>query len=317
MEIVKMIFGSHLYGTSTPDSDRDYKGIFLPSKEEIYLGKIPKSKQENSKKNNTAKNTSEDTDTEMYSLHYFLKMACDGETATLDMLHAPDNMIINKTNLWDEIVSQRQRFYTRNLRALIGYARRQASKYGIRGSRLNDAKKVVDFCKDRNFDQTIIKLRDVWNYLPTGEHIFKYKASPENNNIRMYEVCGRKIGETCSIQQLHDIVNNFYLSYGHRAEQAAKNEGIDWKAVSHALRAAYQIRQILTENTLTFPLKEAEFLKQVKTGQLHFTNEIQPLLDKLMIEVEYLSSKSTLPEKVDRKYWDNFLIYTLDRFLDR
>ena len=40
--VVKMKFGSHLYGTATPKSDIDYKGVYLPSREEILLGKIPK-----------------------------------------------------------------------------------------------------------------------------------------------------------------------------------------------------------------------------------------------------------------------------------
>ena len=91
--IVKIIFGSHLYGTDTPDSDQDFKGIFLPTKEQIFLGKIPKSINENTKKGE-GKNTADDVDTEIYSLHYFLKLACEGQTVSLDMLHAPDNMII-------------------------------------------------------------------------------------------------------------------------------------------------------------------------------------------------------------------------------
>ena len=37
-----MKFGAHLYGTDTKTSDLDYKGIFLPSVEEILLNKIPK-----------------------------------------------------------------------------------------------------------------------------------------------------------------------------------------------------------------------------------------------------------------------------------
>ena len=40
--IVKMVFGSHLYGTNTPQSDKDFKGVFMPTNEQIYLGKIPK-----------------------------------------------------------------------------------------------------------------------------------------------------------------------------------------------------------------------------------------------------------------------------------
>ena len=43
-------FGSHLYGTDTPESDTDYKGIFMPTKEMVLLGKIPKSINNNKKK---------------------------------------------------------------------------------------------------------------------------------------------------------------------------------------------------------------------------------------------------------------------------
>ena len=38
--IIKSVFGSHLYGTDTPESDRDYKGIFIPSMEDCVLNQI-------------------------------------------------------------------------------------------------------------------------------------------------------------------------------------------------------------------------------------------------------------------------------------
>ena len=142
--IVKMVFGSHLYGTDTSASDKDYKGVFLPSKEDIFLGKIPKSVNLSTNLTHD-KNTPDDVDTEIYSLHYFIKLACAGETIAMDMLHAPGEMILVHTAIWDEIVRNRKKFYTKNLRAFVGYARRQAAKYGIKGSRLNDAKGVLDY----------------------------------------------------------------------------------------------------------------------------------------------------------------------------
>ncbi len=69
-EIVKMKFGSHLYGTATEKSDLDFKGIFLPSNREILLGKIPKSIKYDTG-NDHSKNSPEDIDEEIYSLHYF------------------------------------------------------------------------------------------------------------------------------------------------------------------------------------------------------------------------------------------------------
>ena len=311
--IVKLMFGSHLYGTNTPDSDQDFKGVFLPSKEQILLGKIPKSIGESTKKENQLKNTSKDVDFETYSLHYFIYLACEGETVALDMLHAPDNMIIEKSHIWNLIVAERERFYTKNLKAFVGYARRQASKYGIKGSRLNDAQRVLDFLNSSleiDYAAGAMRMGTIWDNLPTGEHIFKHP--PNENGMRYYEVCGRKIGESEMITNAHVIVRGFVKSYGERARMAADNEGIDWKAVSHACRAAYQVKQILLENTIIFPLKEAKFLKSVKCGELDYQTIVAPKLEDLMTEVEELSLKSNLPDKVDRKFWDRFIINVLE-----
>lgn len=305
--IVKMIFGSHLYGTETEKSDKDFKGIYFPSKEEIFLGKIQKSRLLNTKSDSTIKNSASDMDYEIYSLHYFIKMACDGETATIDMLHAPSSMLIETSDIWSTIVSYREKFYTKNLNSLFGYARKQAAKYGIKGSRLNTAKLILN-CLD-NYPPTL-KLKEIWDDLPEGEHIIK-NTSPNEFGIMFYEFCGKKIGHTCSVDQLYSVVHKFYKEYGARAQQAALDNGIDWKAISHALRAGYQIREILQTKNLVFPLKEAEYLKEVKQGK-HSFKVVEPILENLLDEVETLSEKSDLPDEVDKVWWENFLIKTIE-----
>ena len=34
----------------------------------------------------------------IYSLHYFLKLACDGQTVAMDMLHAPDKLLVESSD---------------------------------------------------------------------------------------------------------------------------------------------------------------------------------------------------------------------------
>ena len=61
----------------------------------------------------------------------------------------------------------------------------------------------------------------------------------------------------------------------------------------------------------TYPLPETEFIKRVKSRAMHFANEVGPQLDSLMEELEALSNASTLPVKVDRAYWDAWLVNAL------
>ena len=307
--IVKMKFGAHLYGTATSDSDLDYKGIFLPTKEQLLLGCVPKSHNYSTGKDES-RNTRNDIDIELYSFHYFIKLACDGQTVAMDMLHAPESMILMKSKIWDKIVKNKQKFYTKNLKSFIDYARRQASKYGIKGSRINAALQVLEKLKKEDPSK---KMRAVWNQLPRVEHC--YDVAPDPNGMRQYQVCGQSFQESATIGYVIPILEKFYNDYGRRAKLAAKNKNIDWKAVSHALRAAYQTKEILTENTINFPLRTADFLIKVKQGKLDYLTEVGPVLETLMEEVESLAITSNLPETVNRIFWDQFICETLEREL--
>lgn len=307
--IVKMKFGSHLYGTDTKDSDIDYKGIFLPTEKEILLNKVPKSYNHTTKSGNDQKNTSEDIDTEFYSLHYFIKLACEGQTVALDMLHAPTKMIEETSPTWQAIVSNRKKFYTKNLKAFIGYARRQAAKYGIKGSRLNIANFAMQVIRHGFSANKTLKLKNIWDQLPITDD--SRMLGPNPNGIQEYQICGKILQETVTCEYAYNILKTFYEAYGKRAKEAAENKGVDWKAISHALRAAYQVKELLSDGTITFPLKNADFLKQVKNGHYDYTKIVAPTLEALMTEVEILSEESIFPERADQKFWENFIINTV------
>lgn len=312
--IVLMKFGSHLYGTNTANSDMDYKGIFIPDARDILLQKVPKSLSFSSG-NDHSKNTSSDTDAEIYSLSYFVRLACEGQTVAIDMLHAPDSMCEKTSREWKFIVENRSKFYTKNIHAFIGYAQRQAAKYGVKGSRLNAAKEFIDFCSGWTCQAD--RLEEVWLDLPIGEHSRYLEPSPEG--VQQYEICGKTLQSTGTIEYSRSVIEKFYNNYGERAKLAAINQGIDWKAVSHAIRAALQVKELLTEGTITFPLKERELLLKVKTGQLDYLGYVAPLLEDLIVEVKEIAEKSNLPEKADVKFWEEFVVYEygLEVFVSR
>lgn len=297
-----MKFGSHLYGLNSPTSDMDFKGVFAPSMRDMFLGKVPKSLSFNTKQNSNEKNTAEDVDKELYSLQYFFELAKKGETVALDMLHAPKSAWLTAANEWELLHSKRHMFHTRTLSSFVGYARTQAAKYGIKGSRLADARVVLDVLK--TFPKK--KVGEVLWAFPTTEHCGQQEAEGR----AFYGVCGKKLTLTATTDHYVPMLENFIREFGERAKQAETNQGVDWKAISHAFRAGFQVKAILTEGDFTYPLKETEFLKAVKSGSLHF-KEVSPVLENLMDELEGLSAKSTLPEKVDTEAADQLLLELL------
>ena len=320
--VMKGYFGSHLYGTSTPESDVDFKEIFVPHPRDILLGTAMNHTNLNT--NNTAtKNTKDDVDHELYSLKYFFKLAAEGETVALDMIHTPADLVVKSDlpDVWKFIQDNRSRFYTTNMKAYLGYVRKQASKYGVKGSRLAALRGVlaivnqipeqwVDYQEDGSTKQRRTKVEDIKHRLPENEFCeWVFHNHEKTGPQTFYTVLGRKYQTTLSLIELKQSLNKLDAEYGERARKAEANEGIDWKALSHAYRAGYQLKEIYQTGDLVYPLKNASIIKAIKAGDMPF-KVVQDLLENTVDEVEVLAiqaAKNGMPAKVDMKFWDKFV----------
>lgn len=151
------------------------------------------------------------------------------------------------------------------------------------------------------------KLSDIWELLPDLEHTNK---TVDSNGLRVYEICNRKFQETAKLDYVLDILKTIEEKYGERARLAKEQNFCDWKAISHAFRAAYQTKQLFSEGDIIFPLKEAEFLKQVKYGELSY-KDVGPMLEELIDEVKAIKETCSLPEAPDREFWNDWLYNTM------
>jgi predicted nucleotidyltransferase len=301
-----MKFGSHLYGTATEESDTDFKGIYLPEINDLVLQRVSKSINNITKKDSSQKNSKDDVDEEIYSLHQFIELSIKGETVSLDMLHAPEDWEEAASYDWKFIKKYKHLFYTKSLRSYMGYVKTQAAKYGIKGSRLAAAEKMINWLKTKDERS---KICDYWEEIPIDEHIEKIvieDARQQDN--RAISICSRKLMADTRIWYAIECVQKFYESYGERAKMAKENKGLDFKAISHAFRAGLQLREIYKTGNLKYPLKDAEFLRDIKQGKFHYQDELSPKLEEIVKEVETLSQASNYPDKVDRKFWDEWII---------
>jgi hypothetical protein len=297
--IFKTLSGSKLYGIDTEKSDTDYKGIYLPTLKEIMLNDFKKSVVQNT--NNNTKNTKDDSDVEYYSIHYYTKMLYEGDTGAIDMLHSLSNqnaVIINHP-IMQELYKNRKSFYTKSMRAFVGYSKKMASLYGHRSTRLNEIENLIEFLQPYKSEN----LSNVWNILPLSKNLIRTND--------MYEICTRKCQKFVTVQYLLDMLSVMKNSYGNRVKSL--NNGVDYKALSHAIRVCYEMKEIYTTNDLIFPLKERELIRDIKLGKKDYQNFISPLLEQLLEEVEQIANKSNYPEKVDKEYWNEWLFQQLKK----
>jgi predicted nucleotidyltransferase len=347
MILFKCLSGSYLYGTNSESSDKDYKGVFLPNFNDLILGKAPKHYTSTTGSFNE-KNSSDDIDETYYSLHYFLELAAKGDTNAIDILFAYTNYeaVIIDTPIWNEIIENIDKILTKNVKAYLGYCKSQAQKYSIKGDKLKNYKTFKELLETemllnmygdsytlKEFLDKKLEIADIHVNLSENipyEFIDKFIPKPGEERVKFTKL---SLGDHCYFEtalnkesylvisdvkfQLNDSiksalkkVNSVIDSYGKRADAAANDNGVDWKAISHCVRVLLQVEQLLSENKITFPLINANFVKAIKYNTIDMTyEEIMKWIENHIMHIdEVLLPKSTLREKADYKWIENFIL---------
>lgn len=113
--ILKMLSGSHAYGTAVEDSDTDYRGILIAPKK-YYLGLDSFEQYE-----------STDPDVVYYDIRKFLRLCLKGNPNILELLFATEHELV--TSYGQELIDLRYQFLTKRCATTyLGYAEDQLEK---------------------------------------------------------------------------------------------------------------------------------------------------------------------------------------------
>jgi hypothetical protein len=311
--IVKMTYGSHLYGTATPASDIDIKGIYLPSARDILLQRIKPVIV--AKTNDTwgEKNSPYDIDCELYSPERFLTSVAKGQSFALEMLFAPDAALVEPAHpLWNEIKQTASLLLTKQAASIVNYCKQQAYKYCQKGLRVAAAKNVLALLLEAEHTHgsaaplsTIgheLKALCLKNSTVTIEDILQGPGVTQPS----LHVAGKRAMFNASIKNARIIVQNSINEYGQRALQAELNEGIDWKALSHAVRIGHQALEFLIHQRMTFPRPESAHLRAIKAGSVPI-DEVYQEIEQLLSHVQEAEKRSSLPLTYDQTVIDTFI----------
>ena len=337
--IFRAIVGSHLYGTNSPDSDIDERGVFIPS-EKYFYGFLYRTEQFEDKNN----------DTVYFELRKFMQLAMDNNPNIIELLFIPKNKWLQDSDEWLQIYKNKNLFISKKVKhTFSGYAHMQFNKIKLhRKWLLNPPKKkparedfgLSPFRSDLTKDQIgafnvllALKLENLKEFHPLKEqleqmeetHNFKQLCKQfvqiNINAIQSMIPISKQFIDILQKENAYAQAQRYYNQYENwkknRNPVRAKMEneyGFDLKHALHLCRLVLEGEELLTTGTITFPAPNAKFLLDIKNG-VYTYDEISKILENSDQKFDDLYEKTSLPNSPDRVKIDELCRKIVKQFL--
>lgn len=294
--LVKTICGSNLYGTAIESSDQDFKVIFLPDLEDMIRFKVDRIKAF-STGDKHKKNGSQDVDIEFIEVRRFLELVEQGQTSALETIFTPDEFIIEKDPLWDEIRQQARHLFCKKTEHIIGYMNsqilkfeRQREKMLILEQNIEALQRIVNEFGDKvtlsDIDTNVIHLE---SFQPSDRDILTSKKLKTNLHTKT------PIAQMMK-KSLHPMMKKLQSS----------NENFDMKTIMHAIRIGQEGVEFLLAEKITLPRPNAHILLDIRNGIIDETKAFEMAKDTIQALTTAKASTS-LQERGSFESLDSFL----------
>lgn len=301
--IIEIVSGSHLYGTSTPESDQDFVGIFLPPPEYVLGLKSVKEVDLGVKdKDDSGKNTADAVDRKLYEFRKFLTLALDNNPNIIEILFTNSDSIVNINEYGEQLLDMRHHFPSQLcMQKFIGYAHSQKHKMIIRRDHFNALRvgmQILEEIDDSHITMETVQSKHPEVFTTNSHHV---KCGDINIERGVYVKKAKRI-----IGQRLDAATNrtdLVLKYGY-----------DTKFGSHLIRLLYEGLMLLERGELIFPLPMADLLLEIKQGKFEIEQLIE-LADQLEAKMEQLAEKTTLPKTPNFKAVEAYCLKTMRTWL--
>ena len=273
-------------------------------------------------------------DVKIFSLQKFIQLCSKADTNALDLLFSIskrtdieqymylDNRPYDHSySIFEQIFYNRKKLInTDRMQSPCEYAHKQAIKYGLKVERYKSIKQVWEiinhiYVRERTLDPTKpikdIQIKDYLDEIPFDNKHVKLVQLDNKGKMEDYlfvagvnHMLNLNLKEF--IKRLESKLKQEYFS--ERTTSAINNKDeVDWKAMSHALRISYEIKELIQTGNITFPLKDAKYLLDIKQGKIdkeQVAEEISKNLDEIMEDV----NSDKLGWKYDEEFWNEFIL---------
>ena len=302
--ILLTLQGSRAYGTFTPESDYDYKGVAIPPKEYFHgFSSVFEQKEESVAKGHPH-------DKVIYDLRKFMHLASLANPNILDVLFASDSDRVS-VNRWGEmLLAERNLFLSKKVRhSFAGYAHSQLVRLkNHRAWLLNPL--------------TSKPLRSEFGLPEVGNKVVSSSIMGAFEELKSdgYSFGGEVMVAIAKEKQYATALQhwNQYENWKKtrnpvRAAMEAKY-GFDGKFGLHLIRLLRMCVEILEGKGVIVKRPDAQDLLDIRNGVWSY-DQLMEEADKLEKRAEELYVTSTLPHHPDMKRLDALCVEIVESFL--
>lgn len=236
-----VLYGSQLYGTSTPESDRDERGFVVPPFE--YLAGLCRFDQRVETKA---------VDRVIWSLAKFVSMLIKGDPQAYEMLCAPEDKILACSDIGSAMRDARELFPCRRFyRRILGYAQSEWRK--VCGVQLKPIRRMP-------------AEEDVINDI---REVFRPEKNEMDEVIRLLFLSHKR--ELVSAKR----------KLGAKRKLQIERHGFCTSSASHSIRLLGESVELMLTGKLTFPRPDAARLIAIKQGLVSYTEAEEEFKQKL------------------------------------
>jgi hypothetical protein len=311
--ILEITSGSHLYGTTTPESDEDFMGIFMPPAEyvlglnsvkEVDLGIVSKLE--------SGKNSKDAVDRKLYEFRKFCQLAMANNPNIIEMLFVDDKNIKFINPIGKRLLDMKHLFPSKvSAKKFIGYAHSQRHKMIVKRDHFNELTEGYKILSDLEDKLTMGQAYDRHQFSSAYQVSILVKKQ-QGAHIHIGDICFEpgiyvKKARKKLKERLDKVTNRSEL---------VLNMGYDVKFGGHLIRLLTEGITLLETGALTFPLHNAQELLDIRNGSwtieelLEYSEDLESQLDRLL-------ANSSLPATADYNKIEQFVIEEMRCHLHR
>lgn len=337
--------GSHAYGTNTPASDEDFKGIAIPP-ERYFLGTMHRFEQ--------AELKAPDPDAVIYDIRKFFNLAADCNPNIIEVLHTDPSDHFLVTPIGQEILDHRNDFLSKKIKfTFMGYSVAQLKRIKTHKRWIMSPPKTPPTRKEMGLpEQTLIPQdqlmaanaevqkeldRFQFDFMEGLEESQKISIRGTVNEMlaelkitadQHWMAAARKIGlddnfihlmqlerEYAGAKREWDQFTNWKKTRNPARHALEDKYGYDTKHAYHLVRLIRMCREILTTGKVLVKRPDREELLTIRNGAWSYEQLIE-FADREEQELNELYLTSTaLPKMPDKEKLDQLCIKLVQRAL--